>query len=84
MLWSDGNQPLLIGGAAVRPLDDGRAVGGAATAYVDRFATVQVEELERAVACGGDRPLLVVVIVLGSMRSRCGAFLKFPAASPRL
>jgi hypothetical protein len=65
VLWSDGNQPLLIGGAAVGPLDDDRSVGGAAAVDVDGLAAVHVEKLVGSVARGCDYPLLAVVIVRG-------------------
>src|SRR5687768_7091453 len=55
--------PLLIVGSVVGPLDDGRSVGGAGAADVDRLAAVYIQDLEGSVARGAERPLLAVVIV---------------------
>src|SRR5690606_23457278 len=59
---SDRNQPLLVGASAVGPLDDVRAVGGAAAVHVNRLAAVDGVEPEASVADGGDGPFLVVLV----------------------
>src|SRR5690242_8433093 len=63
VLWRNGQLPQLIGGAAVRPLDDGRSIGGAAATDVGSLAAVHVQKPVGSIARRRDRPLLAVVII---------------------